>query len=173
MRASELCQLPAAFCDSRATGTPPSQERHFIVAMMPSLYPSDAACCGCVRPTVRLSLRTLQQRRLAGCARRTESRGFHHDLECLRRTSGVYSWSMDAPFFISRARMGHTLFHLPCQDGEFNRDEFLSPLAKASCSFARRSVAALSLASSTAISPVSVSIIVEHSLIMAVSSTIS
>ena len=86
-------------------------------------------------------------------------------------SSPVPGW--DIPFFISRARMGRTPFHLPCQDGEFNRDEFLSPLAKASCSFARRSVAALSLASSTAISPVSVSIIVEHSLIMAVSSMIS
>ena len=116
---------------------------------------------------------TLQQRRLAGCARRTESRGFHHDLECLRRTSGVCNWSMDALFFISRARMGRTLFHLPCQDGEFNREELFSSGSEAACSFARISVAALSLASSTAISPVSVSIFVEHSLIIAFSSMIS
>ena len=39
-------------------------------------------------------------------------------------SSPVLGW--DVPFFISRARMGRTLFHLPCQDGEFNREELFS-----------------------------------------------
>ena len=86
-------------------------------------------------------------------------------------SSPVPGW--DVPFFISRARMGRTLFHLPCQDGEFNREELFSSGSEAACSFARISVAALNSAPSTAISPVSVSIFVEHSLIIAFSSMIS